>query len=660
MAVTESPYPRLFSSITLGGSTLRNRITHASITTRYGKDRRASERLIQYHANRARGGAAMTITEPLASVEWQKQDYKVQIYNDLDVDGLARFAEQVETEGCRLIGQLQDSGRGRREGGRKAFAFAPSVLPDDLSWTVPRAMTVDEIRLMIEQMADSAGRLQRAGWSGVELSAGHGHLFHQFLSPWSNRREDAYGGDLAGRTRLIAELVEAIRAVCGRNFIVGLKLPGDDGIPDSIGPDEACRIADVLADPERVDFLAVTQGSHSRSLEMHIPDMHWPRIPFRALIERFRGHANGIPVMALGLITDPAEAEGLIEQGIADLVGLGRPLITDTNWPAKAAAGRQSDIRYCVSCNTCWTTLVAGNPIRCDNNPRLGDSDEADWQPKPAGRQKRVVVAGAGIAGLEAAWLACARGHTVTVFCASADVGGKTRLHALLPGGENLSSIYDYQFAKAREAGVRFEIGLRAKAEDVLVLKPDAVVLATGSTMRWPDGWPAEWRDYVPDARRCAADLLDHHGREDGTAVLYDADGTFGTYAAAEQFARQFSRVVVVTVRDRIADDCGLVTRQGVYRRFHEQGIEIVTFCDIDPHSRLADGEVNLRNVYTRKTTRVSDLAMLTFSTSRVPDDTLAAELESGADELYLIGDAFIPRDVLAATADGNRVGQSV
>ena len=159
------------------------------------------------------------------------------------------------------------------------------------------------------------------------------------------------------------------------------------------------------------------------------------------LIRRLREHTHGTPVMALGLITDPAEADGILARGESELIGLGRALVTDPAWPLKAAAGREAEIRYCVSCNTCWGQIVDGQPMVCDNNPRVAMPDEVDWQPAPVQRQRRITVVGAGVAGLEAAWVAAAQGHQVTVFSAGAQVGGATRLHSLLPGGESLSSI---------------------------------------------------------------------------------------------------------------------------------------------------------------------------------------------------------------------------
>ena len=213
------------------------------MTTRLQDGGRVTDALIQYHANRARGGAAMTVTEPLAMLRYQAGQPKVQVWNGENADGLKRWAEAVESQDCRLLGQVQDPGRGRHYPGRSPRAIGPSHLPDDLSWTMPHALTAEEIRELVDDFARSSGYLQQYGFSGVEISGGHGHLFHQFFSPHANERTDIYGGDWEGRTRIVAEIVSAIRAVCGRNFIIGLKLPGDDGVPGSIGLRSACLAA---------------------------------------------------------------------------------------------------------------------------------------------------------------------------------------------------------------------------------------------------------------------------------------------------------------------------------------------------------------------------------------------------------------------------------
>jgi 2,4-dienoyl-CoA reductase-like NADH-dependent reductase (Old Yellow Enzyme family) len=655
-------YPALFSPTEIGGLSVRNRVAHASIVTRFVRDGQATPELINYHHSRAVGGTGLIVAEPVAMVSTNRDPSRLRAYDGGGEDSLRRLAAAVESEDCRLLGQVQDPGRGRHEIGRNDAAIGVSALPDDLSWTVPHVLETAEIRQLLGEWARGCARLKAAGWSGVELSAGHGHLFHQFLSPWSNRREDEYGGDLEGRTRFMRELVAAIRAECGRPFIIGVKLPGDDGVTDSIDIDEARRIAEKMGGSGDIDYWTFVWGAHANSLWTHLPNAHGPRAPYLETIRSLRTADPSIPTGAISYITDPNEGEHALQEGIADLVFMGRPLITDPAFAEKARTGREAEIRYCVSCNTCWRSIIDGHRLECDNNPRVAAEDEADWKPARVKNARRVVVVGSGIAGLEAAWVAAARGHNVTLFSAADEVGGKTRLHAELPGGENLSSIYDYQFLTGKRHGVKYELGVRGEVDNVLALNPDVVLLATGARMRPPAFLPEEYVEegFVPDLRELMQSMLGRNTQESGRILLFDCDHTEMTYAAAERLTELFEHVTIVTPRDRIASDCSLINRQEIYQRLYDRNVEIVTSCELRDVDGLEDARLNAVNIYNGAVTAIPDIAAITYSTARVPCDEMRAPLKEQGMDVQTIGDCHAPRSVLASTRQGYQVGNAL
>jgi hypothetical protein len=263
---------------------------------------------------------------------------------------------------------------------------------------------------------------------------------------------------------------------------------------------------------------------------------------------------------------------------------------------------------------------------------------------------------------MEAAWVAAARKHDVVVISTSDEVGGKTRIFAELPGGEHLSSIYDYQRLAAVRNGVRFRHGAMADLELVRSLEPDVVILATGAEMAVPDFVPAEFvqEGFVADVRRLAVQMRGRKTREEGRLVLFDQDHTEMTYAAAERFSQVFEKVTIVTPRERIASDCPLVNRQGIYQRLRDRRVEIITGVwprDVDG---LDEGRLTVYDVWNGDPSTIEGVVTITYSTPRIPNDGLLRPLSLAGLEVVQVGDCYSPRSVLAATRDGYRVGVEV
>ncbi len=641
----------LFSPLTLGSRTLRNRIAFTATVSLMGERGCVTPRLTDFHRERAIGGAAMIVTEGMvvhpSSVIHASA---LQLFDSAIEDGLKSLAGAVEQHDCRIIGQLWHIGRQNLLNPVDA-AVGVSNQPDALSWVVPHVLGADEISEIIDAFAAGARRLKDCGFSGAELHGAHGYLITQFLSPWSNTRDDEYGGDLQRRLLFLDRIIARTREVCGHDFILGLKMPADEGVRGGIDMDEAERIALALQDRGGLDYIAFSQGNFSASLEDHVPDMHYPFGPFLHFHRRLKRKLTRIPVMAVGRIAGPDAAARVIRDEIADIVGLSRPLISDAAFATKAEQGRAHEIRPCIYCNVCWGETALGKELACIHNPQLGRSGEADWTPPRAKASKRVAVVGAGVAGLEAAWLAAARGHHVTLFGRSKAPGGSARLEAMLPGRGEVARVYEYQQERAKAHGVQFRLGETATIDTIESLNPETVILATGAQMRMPFDLniPAiSARDYVAQARGETGN---------GTVVLFDFDHTSATYATADLLASRFAQLVLVTTRPLIARAVPVVSAIGVLKRLHAKNVEIFVSSAIKAYT---DRTVTLVNVFNGQTRDIPDVSTLVYSTPRIAKDALAAEIRSRGIAVRLIGDAYAPRGMIAAIHEGHHAAMSI
>jgi dimethylglycine catabolism A len=644
-------FTRLFSPLQIGGRTLRNRIALPATLTNYGSGNRITPRWINFLAERAKGGAGMIITEILAvDPAALAQGAIITAFDAANEDGFKATAAEVEGQGACLVGQLWHPGR-QQLWSPIWSAKGISDQPDAYSWTVPHVMSTYDMRQVADRYVEVAGRLKRCGFGGVELHGAHGYLITQILSPWSNQRTDKYGGSLENRVRFVREVAQAIRQACGNDFVIGLKMPGDEGVAGGIDPEEAARITSLLARDRVLDYFAYSQGNFTLSLETHVPDMYFRHGHFLDIHRKLRPATAGQPVMAIGRIATPEEAEAAIADGACDLVGLTRALIADADWPAKARDGRINEIRPSSYDNFCWGEIHAGKPLAEINNPQLGQKGESGWRTPAAAKKRRVVVVGAGPAGLQAATVAAQAGHDVTLFSRSTRVGGKLNWEINLPGRSEYHGLIGWLERQAHKAGVKIEAGQMADLDGVLTIKPERVIVATGSHQRRPDNFTGEGiaaRDWNPQSAK---------ERLKGTAVLFDMDHSAATYGVADGLAQRYSRVFLLTPRTQIARNVNYCSAIGVYRRLYEAKVEIVLAAE---PVTLTNNVLAWRNAFTGQVGEIDDVALFVWSTPRLADDTLAAAIEQTGIETRRIGDCMAPRDLFCAIHEGEAAAVSL
>jgi 2,4-dienoyl-CoA reductase-like NADH-dependent reductase (Old Yellow Enzyme family) len=643
-------FPHLFSTLKVGGRILRNRVVLAATLTNYGLGHRVTDRWINFLAERAKGGAGMIVTEIIAvDAAALAHGAIVTGYEAENEEGFKRTAEAVEGAGACLVAQLWHPGR-QQLWSPVGSPRGISDQPDAYSWTVPHVMTTDDLRQIIDEYASVALRLKRCGFGGAELHGAHGYLITQILSPWSNLRADRYGGSLENRVRFVKEISDAIRTTCGKDFVVGLKMPGDEGVEGGINSDEATRITAALVCHGTLDYFAYSQGNFSNSLENHVPDMHFRRAHFLEIHKKIRPAAGGKPVMAIGRIATPAEAEAAIADGAGDLVGITRALIADADWPNKAREGRVNHIRPSSYDNFAWGEIHAGRPLAEIHNPQLGIKGESNWRPATAGRKKRVVVVGAGPAGLQAASVAAQRGHDVTLVSASRRLGGKLHWEARLPGRGEYRHVLAWMEQQLRDAGATIELGKMATPANVVALKPDTVILATGSNLRSPGeiqgGLSArEWDGYLINAR------------SNSTAVLFDMDHSAATYAVADALAARYRNLVLLTPRTHIARNVNYCSAIGIHRRLYQADAEIIIAAE---PILFKGGVLTWRNVFTGRARDIADVSLFLWSTPRIANDALAKPLQRAAIETRLAGDCLAPRNLLCAIHEGEAAAMAI
>jgi 2,4-dienoyl-CoA reductase-like NADH-dependent reductase (Old Yellow Enzyme family) len=660
--------------LTIKSTIFRNRIFSSSHACGLQVDGFPQDAYQAYHEEKAHGGIGLSLFGGSSNVDIDSPNVFSQLNVGTDgiIEHLQRFSERMHSHGAALMCQITHLGR---RGDPYAQDWLPTIAPSPLRETlhraIPREMDTHDIRRVIKAYAAAAKRCNEGGLDGIETLAS-AHLIGQFMSPRTNQRHDRYGGSLANRMRFAFEVHEAIRSAVSDNFLVGMRLSVDEAISDGLTADECIEMALMLKREGHVDFFDALFGSMDtiRSLaDETFPGIGTPLAPWVLAVGAFRREV-GVPVLHAARISDLASARFALSEGHVDLVGMTRPHMADPQIVNKLMRGDEAHIRPCVGAQHCQSV----HRPKCIHNAATGRETQFPQVINKAKTPRKSVVIGAGPAGLEAARVLAERGHDVMLFEAAAHPGGQLLLACEDPGRRDLIGIVSWRLSELQRLGVGAQCNRVVEAHDVLTLKPELVIIATGGVPQ---------TDFGSGSDLCSStwDILGRQTRATGEVIVFDGTGRQPGPAAAQQLHAAGADVQFVSIDNTLGQDLTYAEATRWRKAFAQRGI--VPTYESRPTAVTRDGnrlKVTLVSDLTNTITQVVvDHLVVEMGTVPVNDLFEALKPHSGNDgvtdlhalaeqrpqphdtsgfELHRIGDAWASRNIHAAIYDALRLGR--
>ena len=645
-----SAFKHIFEPIAIGEMKLKNRLVLAPMATNYGTERGGmTERQIHYYLERAKGGVGLIISESnYVSLEGRGAINRLGLYDNGQIPEHRKLTHALHKVGTPVCAQLHHGGATVSMSAVGQYPVSCSATPlltkgEPYVGNVPRRLSEAEIQDLIQKYSKAAWRAKEAGFDAVMVHGAHGYLINEFLSPHTNKRDDRYGGSEENRARFLLEVVESVRKVLGPQFPVMVRLTGEELFDGGYRIDFIQKVARWLENAG-VDEINISAGNYEEWERMIAP----PTVPegFLAKNSAAVKEAVKIPVGVVGRIASPTTAERIIEEGKADLVYLGRTLIADPAFANKAREGREDEIRPCIACNKgCIDRMYAGLDIGCTVNAAMGK--EISRRISTAKRKKKVLIVGGGPAGLEAARVAAAQGHRVTLCERSKQLGGVLNLAIRLPHKEQIERLIQYFVRQIELHGVTVELEKEVNPHVIREVQPDVLILAVGSEpVRL--GVPGANLPHVVLAEDCLDGKVSL-----GNSVIIVGGGLLGA-EMAEGLVDQGKEVVIVEQLESVAIEAGFIIKKELLKSLCHKGVNML----VDTKALAISKEVIIIERFGEKETLEADTVILAVGYR--PRRDLLQNLEVDKMEFHQIGDCVKPRTIMEAIEEGNRIGFAI
>ncbi len=640
-------FEHLFSPFTINGMTLKNRAVMPPMATGYGNaDNTVSERLLAYLERRAQGGTGLIITE-VCAVDPRGKGFpnEIGVWNDDFIGALSRIPAALHRHGAKAALQLHHAGRETFEAVLGKKPEAPSAIPSAVLGQPCEAMSLERIAEIVRAFAQAAGRARQAGFDSVELHGAHGYLLNQFLSPFSNNREDEYGGSEENRMRFILEVIAAARKAVGDDFPLWIRISADEMVRGGYDFSLMRRLAPRMV-AAGVDAIHCSVGVYSTPGGLSIASMD-TEPGFNLFRARALKEVVSVPIIGVGRINDPAMADQAIARGDADLISFGRQHLTDPDFIEKARRGSLEDIRRCTACNQgCIERLsFEMKSTTCSFNPECGR--EYKGPVLPAGTPKKVWVIGAGPAGLSAALVLAARGHQVEVFEKESQPGGQLLSASRPPHKAVFMDWVNWALRRLKQWSVPLHCSHPVSADDIKKAAPDAVIVASGA---YPvtASIPGLKSELVADAR----DVLTGNIKLAGPAVVLGAG-----YVGMETADYLLANGIAVTVLEmQTLPPVNRFSAHGYWlnKRIKDSGGKIIF------GARVLGIENNIVRYVQADKPSEEKASLIVTAMGAKSENTLEDVLNALAVPYRVVGDARSPRRILEAIHEGDKAGEEI